>query len=74
MSGEPLVVADPPHTGPTETIMLTFMLANLILSIVVLGGLFGTVRLTMRVASDRGRRGERPDAGRVFARSVARAA
>jgi hypothetical protein len=54
--------------------MLTFMLANLILSIVVLGGLFGTFRLAMRVASDRGRGGEWPDAARAFARSVARAA
>ena len=54
--------------------MLTFMLANLILSIVVLGGLFGTVRHGMRVASEHGRGGERPDAGRAVARSVARAA
>ena len=74
MCGRPLVAADPTQAGLTETIMLTFMLANLILSIVVLGGLFGTVRLAMRVASDRGRGGERPDAGRAFARSVARAA
>ncbi len=74
MSGRPRVAADPTHTGLTETIMLTFMLANLILSIVVLGGLFGTFRLAMRVASDRGRGGEWPDAARAFVRSVARAA
>ena len=70
MSVEPLVAADPTHTSLTETIMLAFMLANLILSIVVLGGLFGTVKLAMRVATDRGRRGERPYAGRSFARAA----
>ena len=54
--------------------MLAFMLANLILSTIVLGGLFGAIRLAMRVATDRGTGGERPDARRAFVRSVARAA
>jgi hypothetical protein len=54
--------------------MLTFMLANLILSIVVLGGLFGTLKLAMRIAAERGSGGERPDAERAFATTVARAA
>jgi hypothetical protein len=55
--------------------MLTFMIANLIVSIVVLGGLFATVKLATSVAGDSGRDGERLDADRTLdATAVARAA